>query len=61
MLRNNFYPVTGSFKAGFFFDRAAPKKLKNEKLKTQGKTQNSSKKLKDSAHFGPIYSKIQRK
>ena len=39
--------------AGFFFDRA--KKLKDEK------TQNSSKKLKDSVNFGVTYRKNQLK
>ena len=46
-------------RAGFFFARAKKTQgRKNSKLKE--KTQNSSKKLKDSANFGVIYSKNQR-
>ena len=46
--------------SGFFFDRAKKTQgRKNSKLKE--KTQNSSKKLKDSANFSVIYCKNQQK
>ena len=43
------------------FFRPRQKNSRMEKLKTQGKTQNSSKKLKDSANFGVICCKNEQK
>ena len=60
VFNEHWQPFNDSDSSGFFF-RPRQKNSRTKKLKTQGKTQNSSKKLKDSANFGVIYSKNQRK